>query len=210
MVSERHRRRGIGTALLREAEEWARTVGVRKLELHVFPHNDAAIAALRELWLPPRGPAARPLPPRRGVRRRGADGARRPLDSASGLARPDRGQLLQAARSRPRPLRAGQARRGGPARARPRPRGQAGFERRAVRALPRGDRRPGGRRARAEPLSGRRRLPASDGPRRAARRSPRGSRTRRRRRRCRRLRSRRSRSSPATRSSAAGRASPAM
>jgi L-phenylalanine/L-methionine N-acetyltransferase len=43
MVSERHRRRGIGTALLREAEEWARTVGVRKLELHVFPHNDAAI-----------------------------------------------------------------------------------------------------------------------------------------------------------------------
>jgi RimJ/RimL family protein N-acetyltransferase len=43
MVSERHRRRGIGTALLREAEEWARAVGVRKLELHVFPHNDAAI-----------------------------------------------------------------------------------------------------------------------------------------------------------------------
>jgi putative acetyltransferase len=43
MVSALHRRRGIGTALLREAEEWARAVGVRKLELHVFPHNDAAI-----------------------------------------------------------------------------------------------------------------------------------------------------------------------
>ena len=43
MVSALHRRRGIGTALLREAEEWAKAVGVRKLELHVFPHNDAAI-----------------------------------------------------------------------------------------------------------------------------------------------------------------------
>jgi RimJ/RimL family protein N-acetyltransferase len=26
------------------AEAWAREVGVRKLELHVFPHNEAAIA----------------------------------------------------------------------------------------------------------------------------------------------------------------------
>ena len=43
MVSAGHRRRGIGTALIRQAEEWARGVGVRKLELHVFPHNEAAI-----------------------------------------------------------------------------------------------------------------------------------------------------------------------
>ena len=53
MVSALHRRRGIGTALLREAEEWARAVGVRKLELHVFPHNDGD-PALREPRLPQR------------------------------------------------------------------------------------------------------------------------------------------------------------
>jgi RimJ/RimL family protein N-acetyltransferase len=44
MVSAAHRRRGIGRALLGAAEEWARGAGVAKLELHVFPHNEAAIA----------------------------------------------------------------------------------------------------------------------------------------------------------------------
>ena len=44
MVSARHRRRGIGRALLQAAERWAREVGVSKLELHVFPHNEAARA----------------------------------------------------------------------------------------------------------------------------------------------------------------------
>jgi RimJ/RimL family protein N-acetyltransferase len=44
MVAAAHRRRGIGLALLEEAVAWARSVGVHKLELHVFPHNDAAIA----------------------------------------------------------------------------------------------------------------------------------------------------------------------
>ena len=44
MVSSAHRRRGIGVALLDEAVSWAREVGVLKLELHVFPHNEAAIA----------------------------------------------------------------------------------------------------------------------------------------------------------------------
>jgi RimJ/RimL family protein N-acetyltransferase len=43
-VAASHRRRGIGTALLAAADEWARGAGIRKLELHVFPHNDAAIA----------------------------------------------------------------------------------------------------------------------------------------------------------------------
>ena len=47
MVAATHRRRGIGRALLQAAVEWARVVGVRKLELHVFPHNDAAIALYR-------------------------------------------------------------------------------------------------------------------------------------------------------------------
>jgi RimJ/RimL family protein N-acetyltransferase len=44
MVAASHRRRGIGRALLAAAEEWARQAGVSKLELHVFPHNEAAIA----------------------------------------------------------------------------------------------------------------------------------------------------------------------
>jgi L-phenylalanine/L-methionine N-acetyltransferase len=44
MVAPEWRRRGAGRALLEAAERWARDTGVRKLELHVFPHNDAAIA----------------------------------------------------------------------------------------------------------------------------------------------------------------------
>ncbi len=42
MVSSAHRRRGVGRALLGAAEAWAGPAGIRKLELHVFPHNDAA------------------------------------------------------------------------------------------------------------------------------------------------------------------------
>jgi RimJ/RimL family protein N-acetyltransferase len=49
MVAEGHRRRGIGRALMGAAESWAREVGVRKLELHVFPHNEAAIALYESL-----------------------------------------------------------------------------------------------------------------------------------------------------------------
>jgi RimJ/RimL family protein N-acetyltransferase len=44
MVAAGARRQGIGRALLEQAVAWAREVGVRKLELHVFPHNEAAIA----------------------------------------------------------------------------------------------------------------------------------------------------------------------
>ena len=43
MVARSHRRRGIGTQLLEAALDWARHSEVRKLELHVFPHNEAAI-----------------------------------------------------------------------------------------------------------------------------------------------------------------------
>ncbi len=43
MVAASHRRRGIGRALLEQAVAWGREAGVRKLELHVFPWNDAAI-----------------------------------------------------------------------------------------------------------------------------------------------------------------------
>ena len=44
MVAASHRRRGIGRSLLEAAVDWARTAGVRKLELHVFPWNEPAIA----------------------------------------------------------------------------------------------------------------------------------------------------------------------
>ena len=44
MVADDYRRRGIGNALMESAENWARAVGVRKIELHVFPHNEAALA----------------------------------------------------------------------------------------------------------------------------------------------------------------------
>lgn len=44
MVAAGHRRRGVGRALLEAAEEWAREAGIRKMELHVFPHNAPAIA----------------------------------------------------------------------------------------------------------------------------------------------------------------------
>ena len=42
MVAAEHRRRGVGKALLSEAVAWSRSVGVRKLELHVFPWNEPA------------------------------------------------------------------------------------------------------------------------------------------------------------------------
>ena len=49
MIARDHRRRGFGRALMRAAEEWAREAGVRKLELHVFPHNEPALALYESL-----------------------------------------------------------------------------------------------------------------------------------------------------------------
>jgi RimJ/RimL family protein N-acetyltransferase len=43
MVAAGARRQGVGSALLEKAVAWARESGVRKLELHVFPHNEPAI-----------------------------------------------------------------------------------------------------------------------------------------------------------------------
>jgi RimJ/RimL family protein N-acetyltransferase len=44
MVARDHRGRGIGRALMESAEGWARRAGVLKIELHVFPHNEVALA----------------------------------------------------------------------------------------------------------------------------------------------------------------------
>jgi RimJ/RimL family protein N-acetyltransferase len=49
MVAAGRRRQGVGTALMAEATKWALGAGVRKIELHVFPHNDAAIALYEKL-----------------------------------------------------------------------------------------------------------------------------------------------------------------
>jgi RimJ/RimL family protein N-acetyltransferase len=49
MVALGYRRRGAGTALMEAAEDWARATGVEKLELHVFPYNEAAIALYERL-----------------------------------------------------------------------------------------------------------------------------------------------------------------
>jgi putative acetyltransferase len=43
MVAVGARRRGVGSALLETAVGWARSSGIHKLELHVFPHNEPAI-----------------------------------------------------------------------------------------------------------------------------------------------------------------------
>jgi RimJ/RimL family protein N-acetyltransferase len=43
MVAASHRRLGIGRALLEQSVDWSRRVGVRKLELHVFPWNEPGI-----------------------------------------------------------------------------------------------------------------------------------------------------------------------
>ena len=43
MVDAEYRRRGIGKTLLEEAVVWARSAGIRKLELHVFPWNEPAL-----------------------------------------------------------------------------------------------------------------------------------------------------------------------
>ena len=49
MVAVGHRRQGIGTALMAAAESWARAARVKKLELHVFPHNEPAIRMYEKL-----------------------------------------------------------------------------------------------------------------------------------------------------------------
>ncbi len=66
MVARGFRRRGIGRALMAAAEAWAQEVGVRKIELHVFPHNTAAIALYEGLGYEREGF-------RRGHYRRGHD-----------------------------------------------------------------------------------------------------------------------------------------
>jgi RimJ/RimL family protein N-acetyltransferase len=48
LVARDRRGRGVGTALVAAAIEWARGRGLHKLTLSVFPHNAAAIALYRK------------------------------------------------------------------------------------------------------------------------------------------------------------------
>jgi RimJ/RimL family protein N-acetyltransferase len=48
LVSADWRGRGVGSALVAAAIEWARARGLHKLTLSVFPHNEAAIALYRK------------------------------------------------------------------------------------------------------------------------------------------------------------------
>lgn len=47
-VAREWRGRGVGSALLTEAIRWAREMGVEKLALSVYPHNEAALALYRK------------------------------------------------------------------------------------------------------------------------------------------------------------------
>ena len=67
---------------------WAHETDVSKLELHVFPHNDACDRAVREVRLRPRGLPARPLPPRGRARGRRPDGLPRAVTSVRFRRRP--------------------------------------------------------------------------------------------------------------------------
>src|SRR5919106_1752588 len=106
---------------------------------------------------------------------------KRPISTGSYRLRFPRGQRPDQAGARgAHPLRAREAGRGGPARARARPGREARLQRRPVRAVPGGGRGARARPPGAEPLPGRRRLPARRRPRGETRRRA-GERRRRRR-----------------------------
>ena len=48
LVRDGHRRTGVGSALVDACVEWCRASRVHKVTLHVFPHNEAAIALYRK------------------------------------------------------------------------------------------------------------------------------------------------------------------
>ena len=58
-VSAGMRERGIGTALMAEALRWARSVGVDKIVLSVYPDNVGAIALYRKFGFLDEGRLAR-------------------------------------------------------------------------------------------------------------------------------------------------------
>jgi [ribosomal protein S18]-alanine N-acetyltransferase len=68
LVAAGQRRRGVGTALLRAALDWAREAGAAEVVLHVFPHNAAARALYLAHGFEDRGLVLRAYPRRSGER----------------------------------------------------------------------------------------------------------------------------------------------
>lgn len=62
------RRRGVGDALVRAAIDAARSRGARRIVLHVFPHNPAALALYAKHGFVERGVARGAFPRRNGER----------------------------------------------------------------------------------------------------------------------------------------------
>ena len=61
LVAAEWRGRGVGTALVAAAIEWARARGLHKLTLDVFPHNEAAIALYRKFGFVEEGRRAKQI-----------------------------------------------------------------------------------------------------------------------------------------------------
>ena len=65
-VAEGWRRRGVGTALVQAALDWARRGGAHKVALQVWPHNRAALALYRKFGFVEEGLLRRHYPRRNG------------------------------------------------------------------------------------------------------------------------------------------------
>jgi GNAT superfamily N-acetyltransferase len=68
LVDPACRRAGVGGALLEAGVAWARAAGAPELALHVFLHNQAAIALYRKHGFEPQGTLLRAYPRRSGER----------------------------------------------------------------------------------------------------------------------------------------------
>ena len=68
LVAAGHRRRGVGDLLLAAAVEWSRSIGAAELVLHVFTHNEGAVALYRKHGFEIRDVLQRAYPRRSGER----------------------------------------------------------------------------------------------------------------------------------------------
>lgn len=68
LVRADRRRQGVGDALVLACLDWARRRGARRVVLHVFPHNPAAVALYRKHGFEERGVVRGAYPRRSGER----------------------------------------------------------------------------------------------------------------------------------------------
>lgn len=67
LVSEGHRGRGVGSALMEACVEWCRAIGTHKITLSVFPHNAAGLALYRKFGFVEEGRQVRQYKRRTGA-----------------------------------------------------------------------------------------------------------------------------------------------